>query len=169
MEIKNKKKIGVITLALITGISIIGTSVAYFTSTNTKENPLTVGSVRTVLHEDRWDDLADTDHNGIPDLAEEIIPNKNIPKDPAIENTGKNPAWVYLEVRVPIVNIIIAQADGSRASKADTELFLFTPDLDNWIQLSKIIEEDTDGKKTAVYVFGYERKPAQWKKLIANS
>ena len=89
MEIKNKKKIGVITLALITGISIIGTSVAYFTSTNTKENPLTVGSVRTVLHEDRWDDLADTDHNGIPDLAEEIIPNKNIPKDPAIENTGK--------------------------------------------------------------------------------
>lgn len=156
MEIKNKKKIGVITLALITGISIIGTSVAYFTSTNTKENPLTVGSVRTVLHEDRWDDLADTDHNGIPDLAEEIIPNKNIPKDPAIENTGKNPAWVYLEVRVPIVNIIIAQADGSRASKADTELFLFTPDLDNWIQLSKIIEEDTDGKKTAVYVFGYE-------------
>lgn len=156
MEIKNKKKIGVITLALITGISIIGTSVAYFTSTNTKENPLTVGSVRTVLHEDRWDDLADTDHNGIPDLAEEIIPNKNIPKDPAIENTGKNPAWVYLEVRVPIVNIITAQEDGSRNPKAETELFLFTPDLDHWRQLSKIVVEDTDGKKTAVYVFGYE-------------
>ncbi|MCQ5280471.1 hypothetical protein, partial [Clostridium sp. DFI.1.208] len=40
--------------------------------------------------------------------------------------------------------------------KADTELFLFTPDLDHWRQLSKIVEEDTDGRKTAVYVFGYE-------------
>lgn len=155
MEIKNKKKTGIITLALITGISIIGTSVAYFTSTEAKENPFTVGSVRTILHEDRWNDLADTDHNDIPDMAENIIPNKTIPKDPTIENTGKNPAWVYLEVKVPIVNIITAQEDGSRNPKADTELFLFTPDLEHWTQLSKTVEEDMDRKKTAIYVFGY--------------
>ena len=156
MEIRNKKKAGIITLAALVGISIMGSSVAYFTSTNTKDNPFTVGSVRTILHEDRWNDLADTDHNDIPDMAENIIPNKTIPKDPSIENIGKNPAWVYFEVRVPIVNIITAQEDGSRNTKADTELFLFTPDLDHWRQLSKIVEEDTDGKKTAVYVFGYE-------------
>lgn len=156
MEFSNKKKIGIITLAALAGISIIGSSVAYFTSTDTKNNPFTVGSVRTILHEDRWDDLADTDHNGIPDIAEDIIPNKTIPKDPTIENIGKNPAWVYLEVRVPIVNIITAQSDGSRAPKADTELYLFTPDLNHWQQLSKIVEEDTDGNKAAVYVFGYE-------------
>lgn len=156
MEITNKKKVGIITLTALAGISIIGSSIAYFTSTNTKDNPFTVGSVRTVLHEDKWDDLADTDHNGIPDMAEDIIPNKTIPKDPTIENTGKNPAWVYFNVRVPIVNIITAKEDGSRNVKTDTELFLFTPDLDHWRQLSKIVEEDTDGKKTAVYVFGYE-------------
>lgn len=156
MKFSNKKKTGIITLAAFAGISIIGSSIAYFTSTNTKNNPFTVGSVRTILHEDRWDDLADTDHNDIPDIAENIIPNKTIPKDPSIENTGKNPAWVYLEVRVPILNIITAQEDGSRNPKADTELYLFTPDLNHWRQLSKIIEEDTDGKKTAVYVFGYE-------------
>ena len=156
MEIRNKKKVGILSIAALAGITIIGSSVAYFTSTDTKDNLFTVGSVRTILHEDRWDDLADTDHNGIPDMAEDIIPNKTIPKDPTIENTGKNPAWVYLEVRVPIVNIITAQEDGSRNPKADTELFLFTPDLDHWRQLSKIVEEDTDGRKTAVYVFGYE-------------
>ena len=156
MEIRNKKKVGILSIAVLAGITIIGSSVAYFTSTDTKDNLFTVGSVRTILHEDRWDDLADTDHNGIPDMAEDIIPNKTIPKDPTIENTGKNPAWVYLEVRVPIVNIITAQEDGSRNPKADTELFLFTPDLDHWRQLSKIVEEDTDGRKTAVYVFGYE-------------
>ncbi|MCR0262497.1 SipW-dependent-type signal peptide-containing protein [[Clostridium] innocuum] len=156
MKIRNKKKAGVISLAALAGISIIGSSIAYFTSTDTKENPFTVGSVRTELHEDRWDELADTDHNGIPDMAEDIVPNKTIPKDPTIENTGKNPAWVYFEVRVPIVNIITAQADGTRDPKADTELFLFTADLDHWRQLSKTVEEDTDGKKTAVYVFGYE-------------
>lgn len=156
MEIRNKKKAGIVALATLTGISIIGSSVAYFTSTDTKDNPFTVGSVRTILHEDRWDDLADTDHNGIPDMAEDIIPKKIIPKDPTIENTGKNPAWVYLEVRVPIVYIITAQDDGSRNPKTDTELFLFTPDLEHWVQLSKIVEEDTDGNKAAVYVFGYE-------------
>ena len=108
MEIRNKKKVGILSIAALAGITIIGSSVAYFTSTDTKDNLFTVGSVRTILHEDRWDDLADTDHNGIPDMAEDIIPNKTIPKDPTIENTGKNPAWVYLEVRVPIVNIITA-------------------------------------------------------------
>lgn len=168
MKIRNKKKTGIITLAALAGISIIGSSVAYFTSTNTKENPLTVGSVRTVLHEDRWDDLADTDHNGIPDMAEDIIPNKTIPKDPTIENTGKNPAWVYLEVKIPIVNVITAKENGSRNPKADTELYLFTPDLDHWRQLSKIIEEDTEGKKNAVYVFGYETvlDPGQFTKEL---
>ena len=140
MEIRNKKKVGILSIAALAGITIIGSSVAYFTSTDTKDNLFTVGSVRTILHEDRWDDLADTDHNGIPDMAEDIIPNKTIPKDPTIENTGKNPAWVYLEVRVPIVNIITAQEDGSRNPKADTELLLFTPDLDHWRQLSKIVE-----------------------------
>ncbi len=51
MEFSNKKKIGIITLAALAGISIIGSSVAYFTSTDTKNNPFTVGSVRTILHE----------------------------------------------------------------------------------------------------------------------
>ena len=50
MEFSNKKKIGIITLAALAGISIIGSSVAYFTSTDTKNNPFTGGSVRTILH-----------------------------------------------------------------------------------------------------------------------
>ena len=65
MEIRNKKKVGILSIAVLAGITIIGSSVAYFTSTDTKDNLFTVGSVRTILHEDRWDDLADTDHNGI--------------------------------------------------------------------------------------------------------
>lgn len=175
MEIRNKKKVGILSIAALAGITIIGSSVAYFTSTDTKDNLFTVGSVRTILHEDRWDDLADTDHNGIPDMAEDIIPNKTIPKDPTIENTGKNPAWVYLEVRVPIVNIITAQEDGSRNPKADTELFLFTPDLDHWRQLSKIVEEDTDGRKTANRRSpsrawpSSRRRPEQWRKPMEAS
>ena len=61
MEIRNKKKVGILSIAVLAGITIIGSSVAYFTSTDTKDNLFTVGSVRTILHEDRWDDLADTD------------------------------------------------------------------------------------------------------------
>ncbi|MCR0206984.1 CalY family protein, partial [[Clostridium] innocuum] len=49
MEIRNKKKVGILSIAALAGITVIGSSIAYFTSTDTKDNLFTVGSVRTVL------------------------------------------------------------------------------------------------------------------------
>ena len=92
MEIRNKKKVGILSIAALAGITIIGSSVAYFTSTDTKDNLFTVGSVRTILHEDRWDDLADTDHNGYPRYGRRYHTEyKTIPKDPTIEEYRQEP------------------------------------------------------------------------------
>lgn len=135
--------------ALILGFGVSGTF-AYFTSTDTATNKFTVGSVIIKLHEDTWDTLADTNHNKVPDVAENITPNKVLTKDPAIENIGKNPAWVYLEVSVPRKHIIVAGEDGTRVTSADTELFTFTANP-SWIQLDKKLTSDE-----VIYIYGYK-------------
>lgn len=157
MNTKTKKytSIGAI-IALIILIDL-GATMAYFTSTDTATNNFTVGSVRTILHEDKWDDLADTNNDKLPDVAENITPNKVLTKDPAIENTGKNSAWVYLEVKVPSKNIIVAREDGTRLTSADTELFSFTPGS-AWTELNKTISKDE-----VIYVYGYSTQLAPGK------
>lgn len=132
-------------------ILALGTSMAYFTSTDTVINSFTVGSVRIQLHEEAWENLADTDHNGIPDMAEFITPMKTLPKDPVIENTGDNPAWVYLQVRIPVRTIITALDDGTRKEAAETELFFYEKE-EPW-ELIEAYPDDRD----MVYVYSYPK------------
>lgn len=132
-------------------ILVLGTSMAYFTSTDTVINSFTIGSVRIQLHEEAWENLADTDHNGIPDMAEFITPMKTLPKDPVIENTGDNPAWVYLQVRIPVRSIITAYDDGTRKEAAETELFFYKKE-EPW-ELIEAYSDDRD----MVYVYSYPK------------
>lgn len=132
-------------------ILVLGTSMAYFTSTDTVINSFTIGSVRIRLHEEAWENLADTDHNGIPDMAEFITPMKTLPKDPVIENTGDNPAWVYLQVRIPVRSIITAYDDGTRKEAAETELFFYIKE-EPW-ELIEAYSDDRD----MVYVYSYPK------------
>lgn len=150
MEKKKKIVLGM----AVSGIAIFGSSLAFFTSTETITNDFTAGSINTVLHEEKWEALADTDHNDIPDMAEMITPLKVIPKDPKVENIGLNPAWIYLETRVPVKDIITADDDGNRNPMSETELFIFNADLENWTLLSKAIDDES---KEAVYVYGYNK------------
>lgn len=132
-------------------ILVLGTSMAYFTSTDTVINSFTIGSVRIRLHEEAWENLADTDHNGIPDMAEFITPMKTLPKDPVIENTGDNPAWVYLQVRIPVRSIITAYDDETRKEAAETELFFYIKE-EPW-ELIEAYSDDRD----MVYVYSYPK------------
>lgn len=150
MEKKKKIVLGM----AVSGIAIFGSSLAFFTSTETVTNDFTTGSINTVLHEEKWEALADTDHNNIPDMAEMITPLKVIPKDPKVENIGINPAWIYLETRIPVKNIITADEYGRRNPETDTELFSYEADLENWTLLSKTMDDES---KEAVYVYGYDR------------
>lgn len=123
-------------LALGTGIA--GTA-AYFTSTETVENKFTVGNVTIDVEEPNWNE----------DDAKDFVPNKELPKDPTIENTGDNDAYVYFEVVVPTADgIIVADEDGTRQPQAD-DVELWTYEINaGWTQLSRTVN---DGNVTYVY------------------
>lgn len=152
-----KTKTKIFTAAAL--IMLAGTSIsyAYFTDTASKDNVFTVGSVRSILHEDKWDAYPDENANDIPDIAENIVPMNTINKDPKVENTGKNAFYAYIQVDMPVINAVTVGDDGAKKPQAATELFRFTP-AESWEQLSKTVK---DGK--AIYVFGYKQAVAPGK------
>lgn len=154
MKKKSKKVIVASALLLMAGTGI---TYAYFTDSSSKDNIFTVGSVRSVLHEDKWDAYPDTNDNEIPDIAENIIPMKTINKDPQVENTGKNAFYAFIQVDMPMIDAVTVGEDGAKKPQAATELFRFTP-AESWEQLSKTVK---DGK--AIYVFGYKQAVAPGK------
>ena len=97
---KNKKAI--ISILLIVAILVTG-AFAFLSATDSKTNVFTVGKVNIKLHEN-----FDTDLDGVAErdpestvVTEEIVPGQTILKQPYVENTGKNEAWIFVSVGIP--------------------------------------------------------------------
>ena len=134
---KKKTKIILCTASIIGVIGVSGI-LAYLTDTDTASNKFTVGQVKIQLKEPIWEAGTDSDNNGIPDYAENLVPNETIEKDPQVKNVGKNDAYVYLKVTVPAKKIITAQSDGTLANggqATDTQLFTYTPN-EKWKEIT---------------------------------
>ena len=101
--------------AVITALAAGGTA-AYLTDFETATNSFTVGKVDIDLDEPNWKPEDNTD----------LVPTQVIRKDPYVANKGVNEAFVYLEVSVPVRNVITVAKDGTRNALAKTELFSFT-------------------------------------------
>lgn len=86
------------------------------------------------------------------DAKKNIIPTQSITMDPAVKNNSSMEAWVFMEVDIPMRNVIVANADGTTNSAADTELFSFTPSS-SWEQKSRVVSAD---KSKATYCFAYK-------------
>lgn len=120
---------------------------AYFTDSDEKINTVTVGNVKTDLEEPGWEDVPEDD-------KQDITPNEMIQKDPEITNTGKNDAFVFAEVHIPVKNIVCVGEDGQKLPAAETELFSYEIQ-EGW---TKIKEEDVGGndeEKFRKYVYAY--------------
>ena len=136
---KNKKlatlsvALGLSTIALIGGIS------AYFTDADTATNEFTIGKVSLDLQEPNW----------VP--PQNITPNQVIKKDPQIKNDGINDEFVFLEVKIPIKNIVTAELDGTKKDAADTELFSYTVNK-AWVQVGQ--DKKEKNSVTRVYAYG---------------
>lgn len=91
---------------------------AYLTDTDTATNIFTVGEVKIDTLEPNYPG------NG-SDETVDLVPNKEVPKDPQIKNTGKNRAIVYSQIDIPMANVITADDQGNRNPQANTELFLY--------------------------------------------
>ncbi len=123
---KNRKLVkGIALVAVITALAAGGTA-AYLTDFETATNSFTVGKVDIDLDEPNWKPEDNTD----------LVPTQVIRKDPYVANKGVNEAFVYLEVSVPVRNVITVAKDGTRNALAKTELFSFTKNKD-WTQLER--------------------------------
>ncbi len=112
-------------LILIVALLITG-AFAFLTATDSKTNVFTVGNINIEL----WEDF-DPDRDGTattynatvkqPPTAENLLPGEEVTKEPYVKNTGSNPAWTFLTVAVPCVDVddIIADANGHAAIAGD--------------------------------------------------
>ena len=106
----------------------VGSTVAYLTDKDEVVNQFTVGRVEIEGKEPSYT----PDPGG---KTEDIVPTEVIPKDPQITNTGKNDAYVYVDVSIPIAKVITVDAQGKRlngGSAAETELFTMNEVSSRW-------------------------------------
>ncbi|MFW5617800.1 MAG: SipW-dependent-type signal peptide-containing protein [Prevotella pectinovora] len=98
-----KKKITAIFLCVaLVAIAIVGASLAYFTDTDSAKNTFTVGNVKIDLIEQ------EKGENGLQDFTQDktLVPGKSndgnaVSKIVTVKNTGKNDAWVWVELKIP--------------------------------------------------------------------
>lgn len=137
LEKKTKKKL--VAVCAAAAVMLVGGVSAYFTSTDSAENTWTVGNVAIDLQEPEYDDSDKTN----------ITPNQELAKDPQVENTGINDAFVFVEFSVPKAEIATAAADGTLNAKAVQELFDYTINS-GWVKVS-----ETSGTDSNKYLYAY--------------
>ena len=99
---KNRKMVKGIALGAMIAALAAGGTAAYLTDFETTTNSFTVGKVDIELDEPGWK----------PEENTKIVPTQVIKKDPYVKNVGVNEAFVYLEVSVPVSEVITAAQDG---------------------------------------------------------
>lgn len=159
---KNGKKLAmaVAACALVGAMSLAGT-MAYLSDSEGATNTFTVGKVQV--------DLTEPNYPGNDsESTKNLVPNQEISKDPKVTNTGTNDAIVFATVEVPVKNVTVVAADGTKGEKGATELFWFKQGSDakgsfannfnstDWLQLTaKETHGEADGD-TTTYVFAYK-------------
>ena len=121
-------------------ILLTGHTAAYQTAqTDTLDNPVTAGEVSIELTEPGYTD------------RQQVAPNSEIIKDPTIINTGTVDAYVYLEVRIPVREVRLAER-AQISPPEHLELFSFVP-ASSW---SLIEKEEMENEMR--YVFAYSKE-----------
>lgn len=142
--LRRKKLLITITAILLMLCFAIGGTFAYLTYRTDKiTNTISLGEIKIELTETEWTSLKDENENSVPDIAEYVFPGQIIPKNPKVENTGKNNAFVYLKVTVPKKSVRyinennqIIEADSTKPKdlftyEINNEWFLFMSDTSN--------------------------------------
>lgn len=141
---KNVKPI-VIAGAAVACLGIAGVS-AYFTDAAKVTNTFTVGKVEITPSEPDWRPPTD------------IVPNQEFEKNPTVTNSGDNAAFVYVQVKVPKKNVVVADQDGTKHDAAATPLFTYTINA-GWAEVPETAE-NTDEYELRTYVYGTADTPA---------
>lgn len=147
---RNKKNAAIATAGA--AVLLVGSSFAFFMDEESVTNPFTVGNVKITVTEEHFDKTTATD----------ITPNKVIPKDPVVTNTGVNDVYAFVSVRVPKANVETANADGTLNAAKNQDLFTYKVN-DNW----KLIKTN-DADDHTEYIYAYSDANGTLKKLAKS-
>lgn len=176
---KHNRKI--IALLLVAAMLVTG-AFAFLTASDSKENVFTMGKVAIQLNEETHDAAypngqarSDWSEDGIS--YKDVLPGESRSKVPTIENTGNNPAFVYMMVGVPTDTVIPTDDQGNLLNNGEltlTEMFkmisnentfdtsAYTEDAaadgatSHWKYLSKA-SSNTESDKHNYYIFYYDQ------------
>lgn len=128
------------------GVLAMGAIAAYFVDKDDAENTFTIGKIDIDLTEPNWN----------PENGEDITPNKEVAKDPTVQNIGENDAYIFAKVAVPFVagsDIELANADGTKVTSLPERVELFSYELNNgWVEVGQPTVEN--GKLVHLYAYG---------------
>ena len=144
-----KKKKNIIAAIILLLVLIIGGAIAYFTDTDEATNTFTIGDVEIEVVETLWDNLPDTDTDGIPNDAEDMMPGETVTKDPKIHNKSTtNSAYVFMKVVSPCSTGETVNGNAT----AVRELFPYTAKT-GWYLMTPSNSCQT-GTVTRIYAYG---------------
>lgn len=147
---RNKKNAAIATAGA--AVLLVGSSFAFFMDKESVTNPFTVGNVKITVTEEHFDKTT----------AKDITPNKVIPKDPVVTNTGVNDVYAFVSVKVPKANVETANADGTLNAAKNQDLFTYKVN-DNW----KLIKTN-DADDHTEYIYAYSDANGTLKKLAKS-
>lgn len=124
---------------------------AFFTDMDTKVNTITVGSIKTELEEPKWDEIPE-------EKKKDITPKQTLEKDPKVTNTGKNDAFIFTEVQIPMKKIVCTDEEGKKLPEKETKLFCYETES-GWTQIKEeIVEREQSKYQKYIYVYGTEKE-----------
>lgn len=122
-------------------------ALAFFTDTDKAVNDLDIAEdLKIEVVEPEWDAHPDEDGNGIPDVAENLVPKQTIAKDPAVHNKSDYDAYIYAEVSVPMHSMVVDKASNKAVYH---ELFSYEV-LPGWTLVDERLE---DGQMVRTYAW----------------
>ena len=153
----NKTIFTAILVGAALGISA-GALSAYMTSSETATNTFTAGEVEINLQEPAWK----------PEDGKHLVAKQTVLKDPKIKNTGKNPAYVFMTVQMPVRTLTLYNDTGRKEEYSETtELFNLKKNVNgnyetlsdtnsgNWVLLKDRSTYGTKDESFTTYVYVY--------------
>ena len=165
----NKKRT-IVAAAVIALVLLVGGILAYFTDTDEKTNVFTIGNVHIQLNEASWTEITEDDGEGGTTgtgeyslaAAQNITPNKVIPKAPKVKNIGNdetgngngNDAYVFLKVVIPNEAVTVGGAQSARAQDLFTPVFNDADGINPvWTEITSTMSP-APAAGTHIYVYG---------------
>ncbi len=139
-KVSNKIKMGVVS-GVLAGCLAIGGVAAYLTDTESVTNNLNLDTNFAITL---------TEPSFVADDAKDLAPTQVVAKDPTITNSGTVDGYVAVQVKVPVFDGKMINADGKIATVTNQDLFTYEVNAGWTLYGTPTIE---DGFKTYTYIY----------------